>query len=65
MSEPLRGVPQDSSNESTETQDSTASTAKDSGSKTKESRWEFGFFARKVTTESATPPDWNGGGPET
>ncbi len=40
---------------------SNAATSTDRGSRTKESRWELGVFARKVTTESATPPDWDAG----
>lgn len=33
------------------------------GRSTRETRWEFGLFGRKVTTQDATPPDWDGGPP--
>ncbi len=87
MSEPLRGVPEDPTGESTGTgtgTDGTSGGQQDAstdgqpdehaqqgqqragqGRSTKETRFEFGFFGRKVTTQDATPPDWDGGGPKT
>lgn len=60
MTDPIQRTPGDP-DESQQGTDQAEESQSSSGSSQKETRWEVGIFARKVTTSSTTPPEYNGG----
>jgi hypothetical protein len=61
MPEGMRAVPPEEESQDAKSDTQDAAQASGTGSATTEKRWEFGFFARNVTTTSSTPPDYDPG----
>lgn len=57
MADPIQRTPTDP-DESQQGTDQAEESQSSNGSSQKETRWEVGIFARKVTTSSTTPPEY-------